>query len=686
MVANFTLFMLNSVQSGNFIGLNSDKEVMMSRVNYLEINSSILSSKPLNSTQHSCVHYYSFLPCATNIPGFIFQIVILEYLLLVGDKILTKGRQQLFSILGVGIYGATLFRVLAVLPTIVLLLASGLAQNREAARVRIENGAGSLAGSTVFYLTLQWGICIFLGRTKTAQDSLPHQKSKAKTKGCLVVKQKLSILKEYGVRTDKKTKYTAGIMLLSLIPLILAEIASTFKSPPWSHILILVVLCAALISYFIFQSRHQWIQERSLEYSRDQLLLAGFLDHLQKFAKRRLVNDEGKVDVSCIKRTFRNIDKNKDNHVSQEEFQDFLRNMKSGDLELDEEFAIDELMIQFDEDSNRLITEDEFVAGCDKIIRKAKKMIADKNDSSRKYLPRLHNMVQPLIDKKKAKIAEIEQELAQIWNTAHNQQLACLVTDGKPDEDKIRSLFTEFDKDNNKKMTVKELQGLIKSKFGSAKFDHENIVKKMMKVLDIDKDKELHIDEFTDGMKKRLSGDSHLIDDCIEKEKRSIKKMSIRALTKSIVLVIIGVGIVSSLGLPLVNNTQLLSEKIGISSFFISFVLLPFALNFKTAMATIFLASQKKEEASSIIFSEIYGAAFMNNILGLLTLVALIWARGFTWDYSAEVLVILVVSGVIGLIAFSRTIYPFWTSFMAFSFYPLSLLLFYVIRFVVGWK
>ncbi|KDP21053.1 hypothetical protein JCGZ_21524 [Jatropha curcas] len=681
LVAIITLLVLVKVQSRT-IKLSHQELVL----NHLELNSSILSPKAINSTEHTCVHYYGFLPCATNVPGFIFQIVILEYLLLVGDKILTKGRQQLFSFLGVGIYGATVFRILAVLPTIVLVLASGLAQNKEAAQARIENGAGTLAGSTVFYLTLQWGICVVLGRTKVTKES---PQSTSTTTGFSLVKKRLSIFKEYGVETDQKTSYTAKIMLLSLIPLIMVEIADTFKSRPWSHIVTLMVSVSALVSYFVFLSRHQWIQERSLEYSRDQLLLAGFLNHLQKFAKRRLVNDEGQVDVSCIKRVFGTIDKDNDHFISKTELNAFLANMKSGDLELDEKFTKEELMKHFDKDSNHLITEDEFVSGCEKYISEAQKIVADKNPTSRKYLPSFHKMVQPWIERKKNKLAEMEKQLSEILNTAQNQQLACLLTDGKPDETKIRSLFDEFDKDGDKKMTASELKGMIMKKFRSVKLDHDDLVEKMMKAFDVNNDKELHEDEFTNGLKKRLSSDgnnSHFIDECIEKEKGNIKKLSLRSLMKALLRVVIGIAIVSSLGLPLVNNTQLLSERIGIPSFFVSFVVLPFAVNFKTAMATIFPASQKKEGASSIMFSEIYGAVFMNNILGLVTLVGLIWARGFTWVYSAEVLVIVVISAIIGLIAFRRIKYPLWTCIVAFSLYPLSLLLFYIIRYIVGWK
>ncbi|KAJ9168755.1 hypothetical protein P3X46_020247 [Hevea brasiliensis] len=675
-------------------GIRRSGQVVSARVvDHLDLNSSTPSSTALNSTKHSCAHYYGFLPCASNIPGYIFQIVVLEYLLLVGDKILTKGRQQLFSILGVGIYGATVFRILAVLPTIVLVLASGLAQNKEAAQVRIENGAGSLAGSTVFYLTLQWGICVFLGRNKvTNKESSPHPQqdsSKASTPaGCLQVKQRLSKLKEYGVETDKKTSTTAGIMLLSLIPFIIVEIAGSFKSRPWSHIVTLTVSVAALVSYFFFQSRHQWIQQRSLEYSRDQLLLAGFLDHLQKYAKRTLVNDEGNVDASCIKRTFQKIDKDNDDHISKAELKEFLANMKSEYLELHDESAINELMKHFDQDSNHKITEDEFHSGCEKFVCHAKKMVADKIDCSKQYLPRIHQMVQPWIDRNKRKLLEIEEQLSKILNTAQNEQLACLLNNGKPDEDKIRSLFVEFDQNGDKKLTVQELKELIASKFKSVKLEPDDLVAKMMKAFDMDEDHVLHEEEFLDGFKKRLvdGTSSQFFNECPQKEQSSIRKMPKRSLMKALFGVGLGIAVVSSLGLPLINNTQLLSERLGIPSFFISFVVLPFAVNFKTAMANIYPASQKKEGASSIMFSEIYGAVFMNNILGLLTLLALMWARGLSWDFSAEVLVLVVVSAIIGLMGYRRNKYPFWTCFLAFSLYPLSLVLFYVIHFLVGWK
>ena len=57
---------------------------------------------------------------------------------------------------------------------------------------------------------------------------------------------------------------------------------------------------------------------------------------------------------------------------------------------------------------------------------------------------------------------------------------------------------------------------MIKSKFRSAKFDHDDVSKKMMKAFDINKDKEIHLDEFTNGMTKRLFGDDTVLDQYIK--------------------------------------------------------------------------------------------------------------------------------------------------------------------------
>lgn len=83
---------------------------------------------------------------------------------------------------------------------------------------------------------------------------------------------------------------------------------------------------------------------------------------------------------------------------------------------------------------------------------------------------------------------------------------------------------------------------------------------------------------------------------------------------------------------------------------------------------------------------QIYGAVTMNNTLCLAVFLSLVYVRGLAWDFSAEVLVILIVSVLMGIFASFRTTFPLWTSFVAFILYPISLLLVYVLDYVFGWS
>ncbi|KAL4379030.1 hypothetical protein GQ457_02G038000 [Hibiscus cannabinus] len=77
--------------------------------------------------------------------------------------------------------------------------------------------------------------------------------------------------------------------------------------------------------------------------------------------------------------------------------------------------------------------------------------------------------------------------------------------------------------------------------------------------------------------------------------------------------------------------------------------------------------------------------ALMNNVLGFAVLLALVYARGLTWEFSGEVLVVLMVCLVMGLIASFSSNFPLWMSFLAFVLYPLSLFLVYFLNDVLNY-
>lgn len=76
----------------------------------------------------------------------------------------------------------------------------------------------------------------------------------------------------------------------------------------------------------------------------------------------------------------------------------------------------------------------------------------------------------------------------------------------------------------------------------------------------------------------------------------------------------------------------------------------------------------------------------MNNLLCLSVFLALVYIRGLAWDFSAEVLIILIICIVMGTLASFRTTFPLWTSLIAFAMYPFSLALVYVLDYVLGWS
>ena len=107
-----------------------------------------------------------------------------------------------------------------------------------------------------------------------------------------------------GTTIDKKTCYTAGIMLLSLIPYFIVQVANIFDSSFGTRMVILIALVVStlmLLSYFLYQIFDPWIQERSLEYSKYENLLVGFLQHVQRHAKEKLVDDSGQPNITVIK-------------------------------------------------------------------------------------------------------------------------------------------------------------------------------------------------------------------------------------------------------------------------------------------------------------------------------------------------------------------------------------------------
>lgn len=104
-----------------------------------------------------------------------------------------------------------------------------------------------------------------------------------------------------------------------------------------------------------------------------------------------------------------------------------------------------------------------------------------------------------------------------------------------------------------------------------------------------------------------------------EKHKRFDYSLVLKgAFCKSVLQVILGTAILTLCADPLMDNIIRLANAIGTPSFFLSFVIVPLAINARTAITAITLlssTSQQSSTTSSLTFSEVYISSHLSQIL-----------------------------------------------------------------------
>ncbi|KAH9763847.1 Sodium/calcium exchanger NCL [Citrus sinensis] len=324
---------------------------------------------------------------------------------------------------------------------------------------------------------------------------------------------------------------------------------------------------------------------------------------------------------------------------------------------------------------------------------------------------------QPWIQKRRLAFAKHKHVISGILKHLRQRALGRLLTDsGEPNIDVIKKLFDAIDENKDERLSASELKALIIGiRFEEIDLDQDDAVSKVLSDFDTSNDSHIDIKEFINGIEKWLneamqartgSADPgphtmKFLDDFHLQTKREHALLGAEEESdevaegvenpkwvsfKAVLMLLIGTIIAAAFADPLVDAVDNFSAATSIPSFFISFIALPFATNSSEAVSAIIFASRKKIRTASLTFSELYGAVTMNNILCLSVFLALVYARGLTWDFSSEVLVILIVCLVMGAFASFRTNFPLWTCSIAYALYPFSLALVYVLDYFFGWS
>ncbi|KAK3207018.1 hypothetical protein Dsin_021064 [Dipteronia sinensis] len=519
------------------------------------IKSPIQELDDLGATSVTCEPIYGFLPCTTELWGQLFLVIVYEYLLSLSEQYISSGSNLFFEMFGTGIFGASLFHVLGIFPQLILVLVSGVSGDSETVETIATMDMALLAGSTIFSLTITWGSVVAFGNYDL---SLSHDTSSTSS-NLDTNKNKPFTLTGYGVKTDAETKYTARIMLVSMIPFLLLQLAKVIHSPTGTRLIVLVSLIITLvllITYWTYQIFEPWIQNRRLEYLLNK--------HVQKKLLRSLLTSDNRPNISLIEGLFRKIDKNKDTYISNDELRALILGIQLEGVGLDEDDFDAKVMEVFDILGDSHINENKFVTGLSE------------------------------------------------WLT--NQP----------------------------------------------RFFHRDSKVYKIKVLMM-----LQLQKTSEESKKNESWWNYV---------------------KAAFLVSLGTAVTVLLTQPLMESLQELSTAVNIPSFLVSYVVIPLALSSRQALKTVTSARQKTENAVSLTFSEIYGGVFMNNMMGLVIFLMLVYIRNISWDVSAEVLIVLINCTAMGVFASFSKKFPFWTSIVAYLMYPISLLLLFIFTEVLGWS
>ncbi|MED6218770.1 hypothetical protein PIB30_029738 [Stylosanthes scabra] len=328
-----------------------------------------------------------------------------------------------------------------------------------------------------------------------------------------------------------------------------------------------------------------------------------------------------------------------------------------------------------------------------------------------------YQVFQPWIQRRKLEYVRHKHVILGFLRHLKQRSLGRLLKEnGEPDREVIAKLFHTIDDNRDGNLTHGELKALVVGiQFEEVDLDHDDAVKRIMNDFDTSRNQLVEESEFVNGVCRWLdrargsrpaSGDAgphtvkflsnfhmetkrehDLLDVSGQNEEVSEGVKNAKWTTvKALLFLLLGTIIAAAFADPLVDAVDNFSDATSIPAFFISFIALPLATNSSEAVSAIIFASRDKRQTASLTFSEIYGAVTMNNVLCLSVFLALVYVRGLTWDFSSEVLVILVVCIVMGALGSFRTCFPLWTSIIAILLYPFSLALVYVLDYVFGWS
>ncbi|KAL3643492.1 hypothetical protein CASFOL_014307 [Castilleja foliolosa] len=288
---------------------------------------------------------------------------------------------------------------------------------------------------------------------------------------------------------------------------------------------------------------------------------------------------------------------------------------------------------------------------------------------------------------------------------AKDKLLRLLSRNGKPDTQKIQQLFSKIDKDKSSSVSPLELRVLLLGvKIDDDDLSTERDVENILASFDVSGDGRITQDEFVRGMTKLASdlsdqspdrikfkggsnsNESQLQQGLLANSTRARRKANSNSwlnYSKAFGYVIFGTVMLCALSEPLITSVVGFAQSANLPSFCVSYLAIPFAMNYGVAVQSIASASQKTQKSISLTLSALYGGVYMNNIIGLIVFLAPSFARNLWADVFAEIAVVLVICTMMTIFTSIRTTFSRLTGYLVLLLYPISLALVYLYTSVI---
>ncbi|XP_044479219.1 sodium/calcium exchanger NCL-like [Mangifera indica] len=669
-----------------------------------------------------CKQTYGFMPCSTTALGNLFLIIVYGYLTFVACKCIFDGSEML-RVLGPGCFGQIALPKLDALPSAILILVSGLSGPKESAQSQVFVGMGLLAGSTVMLLTVIWASCIIVGK-HDIEHSVAEDGQNAKGFS----------LTETGVCTDISTCYTARIMAISVIPFIVVQLPRILHSTSGRNLAVLIALIVSVsmfIAYCLYQCL-DFLELRNLLKVRSRWEWDCQLDQLSCFLLVSYCLNTVSVSQTTEQETTELQMATYWCHFSFffMSFSLLCATTVSGvspsrDSQYLEEALLCKQAYGFMPCSTTALGNLFLISVYGYLTFVACKCFFDGSEMLKVLGPGCFGqIVLPKLDALTSAVLILVSGLSGTKESAQSQVLvgmgflagstvmlltvvwgSCIVV-GKCD---IEHSVAK-DGQNTKGFSLTEtgvstdiwtcytarimavsvipfIVVQIPQKLHSTSGrDFAVLIALILSVLMFiayclyqpSNEGPSSIEDAAGGRLPEGMETNQENQTCDVENPKSIY-------FKAVPMLIIGTIIAAAFAHPLEDAVTNFSNATSIPPFFVSFIALPMTTKLSVAVPLLTYASHKRIRSSSLAFTKLYATVSTDNVIYLSALLAIVYIRGLSWDYSAEVLAIAVVCILVGGFASVRTTFPLWSCLLAYMLYPLSLALVYVLDYVFGW-